>query len=156
MLADVVVDTNVWAHADNPTEARQADAVGFLNQLLGSDTKLCVDPGFSLDEAQNRSKIGSEYLTHLSALPVASAILAALANSGRVSFVATSVPTPIRRIINRTVHDPSDRIFVKVAHNSESQVLCSHDYSHLPDVARTQLRRVSVEVLSAGEASPRL
>jgi predicted nucleic acid-binding protein len=156
MLVDVVVDTNVWAHADNPIESRQADSIAFLRQLLATDTELCVDPGFSLTESQNRSRIGSEYLTHLSALPFASAALAALANSGRIAFVSTKVSDGVRRTINRVVRDPSDRVFVKVAHNSGARLLCSHDYTHLPAAVRSTLRGFHVDVLSAGEALPRL
>jgi hypothetical protein len=152
MLADVVVDTNVWAHADNPNEPRQTDAIAFLTDLLGGTTEVCVDPGFSLVESENRSKIGSEYLAHLSALPFASATLATLSNSGRVSFVSTAVPDRVRRIINRVICDSSDRVFVKVAHNTNSGVLCSHDYTHMPPGARVRLRPFQVEVLSAAEA----
>lgn len=156
MLPDISIDTNVWAHADNPQEPRQADSVALLSGLLGTTTSLCVDPEFSLVEASNRSKIGSEYLTHLAALPLASATLATLASSGRVQFVPTQVPDAVRRLINRLVGDPSDRIFVKVAHNSRSGVLCSHDFTHLPHNARAQLQRHGVDVLAADQALVRL
>ncbi len=152
MLRDVVIDTNVWAHADNPNELRQRDAIAFVTALLGAATVLCVDEGFSLVESENRSKVGNEYLTHLAALPFASAALATLAGSGRLAFLDGRVPDAVRRMINRLVYDPTDRIFVKLAHCADSGVLCSHDYTHLPNDVRAKLRRVGVDVLSAKEA----
>lgn len=156
MLDDIVVDTNVWAHADNPTELRQADAIELLTDLAAADTKICVDEGFSLVESENRSKIGSEYLAHLSGLPLASALIATLASSGRVAMVTTSVSDPVRRTINRLIRDPSDRVFAKVAHNASSGVLCSHDFAHYPPRVRKSLLTVQVRVLSAAQSAPLL
>lgn len=152
MITDVVVDTNVWAHADNPNESRQAASISFLQSIGDSGTKICVDQDFSLIESENRSKIGSEYLEQLSACPFAAAMLASLARAGRFLVVSTRVPNPVRARINRSVGDPSDRVFVKVAHNSHSGVLCSHDYKHLPRRCRAELRKVRVNAVSASEA----
>lgn len=66
MITDVVVDTNVWVHASNPGEQRFEAALEFLEKLLYSASiLLCVDEGFSLDEASNRSLIGREYLDNI-------------------------------------------------------------------------------------------
>jgi hypothetical protein len=156
VIDDLTIDTNVWAHADNPFEPRQADAILLLRKLLASSTAVCVDPGFSLDEAANRSRIGSEYLTHLAKLPLAGAVLATLASTERVAFVDTNVPTPVRKCINRVIGDPSDRVFAKVAYNSQSHVLCSHDFTHMPEAARAELRDHAVTVEAADQVAPML
>ena len=157
-LRDVAVDTNVFAHADNPNEIRQADAVEFLSAFLESDALLLVDADFSLIEHENRSAIGSEYLQHIIAvaLPLASATLARLASSSRILEISAAVPNHIRRRINQLVADPSDRVFVKVALNGESKVLCSHDFKHLSVRVRGELRSLSIAVLDANEACLRL
>jgi hypothetical protein len=119
--------------------------------LLQSTTEVAVDTGFSLNEASNRSQIGSEYIRYLAACPLASAALTELAIAGRVRMVDTKVPDKVRRVINTVVGDKSDRVFAKVTHNTRSQTLCSHDYKHLPLAARAKLGLVGISVVSAAE-----
>jgi hypothetical protein len=156
MLSDVVIDTNVWAHADNPNEGRQADALDFVTALLNATTSLCVDEGFSLIESDNRSKVGNEYLTHLVALPIASAALATLAGSGRLAFLDVRVPDAVHQMINRLVHDPTDRIFVKLAFRTPRRACCALMTSRTFHPLRAKLKRVSVTVFSAKEAAEQL
>src|SRR2546429_630081 len=61
MLPDIVIDTNVLGHPDTPTEPRYAASRALVLRLLEISTHLCVDEGFALDEARNRSFICAEY-----------------------------------------------------------------------------------------------
>ena len=73
MIDDIVVDTNVLAHAGNPDEARQQSSIDLVVALKAGKTSICVDAGFHLDESKNRSHIAVEYRSlcrHLSAINV--------------------------------------------------------------------------------------
>ena len=153
MLADVVVDTNVLMHADNFQEPRQQDAQSFLLSLQESETSLCVDEGFDTNEANNRSHIGSEYLTHLKFGMLGFAVIAHLARSFRVREVSRSVPSGISKHIRMRVGNAQDRIFVRVAFNAEDKTLTSHDFTDLPQTVRQELSSIiNVHIVCASEA----
>jgi hypothetical protein len=153
VLEDIVVDTNVLMHADNPNEVRQADATDFLTRLLDAETRLSVDKGFELDESRNRSLIGSEYLTHLTPLSLGYRVLVQLAGTGRIRFVDRSLDQRTRSRINQLVPNKRDRTFVAVAYESDDQTLCSHDYQDFSTRVRRELAtRLDVTVCNAGDA----
>ena len=131
-IEDVVVDTNVLMHASNPNEKRHQDSVEFVENLLESDTKLCIDEGFDLDETANRSLIGQEYLKHLVFGQVGAALLVSLAQSQRLSFVPCAVSGQARNLIDQAVKKPRDRTFVRVAVNSTENTLVTHDFEDFP------------------------
>ena len=85
---DVVVDTNIWLHANNPTVDTFAAALEFVRTLLRSSTVLCFDTGVSLTEACNRSRILSEYLAQIKGSGVGKKILEELLQSGRWTDVS--------------------------------------------------------------------
>lgn len=136
MLRDIVVDTNIFMHAANPTQPRFGAARVFVMRLMGCSTKLCVDEGFSMDEAKNRSHIASEYLKHLRSGMLGYAVVAHLASTSRVRIVGRSVPTAVSRRIRRHVPSVGDHIFVRVAFNSWERILASHDFGDLAGRAR--------------------
>jgi hypothetical protein len=153
MLHDIVVDTNVLVHAANPTEPRFKDALAFVRRLMACSTKLCVDEGFSVNEAENRSHIGSEYLGHLRSGMVGFALVVHLASTARVRIVTRSVPQHVGRRMRMHVKSVRDLVFVRVAFNSTERILASHDFGDLPERAREGLRNeLNVLVLAADEA----
>src|SRR6266849_4956196 len=87
MLPDIVIDTNVLCHADNPVEPRCAASRSLMSRLLDVPTQLCVDKGFALDRARNRSHICAEYLDMVVPGSVPYAVLTHLFASGRVREV---------------------------------------------------------------------
>jgi len=127
-LRDVTVDTNVLLHASNPNEKLCDDASKFLKKMKAANTRLCVDDGFDTTESANRSQIGSEYLEKLHIGTIGHALFFELAKIGRISIIKKAVPEAIARNINQKVRDKSDRVFAKVAHNSQDKTLVSHDY----------------------------
>jgi hypothetical protein len=141
MLDDLVVDTNVLMHADNPNEDRQADAAEMLEVLLASDTALVVDEGFHLDEGKNKSLIGAEYLRLLQPLSTGYRVLAALASNGRVTFTDLSLDAAVRKRINQLVRNKRDRTFLRGACKSAEHVLCSHDYQDLAQSKRRSIKK---------------
>lgn len=152
MLADVVVDTNVLLHADDPRQPYRFESQGLLDDLLAGKTLLCIDEGFDIDESKNRSLIGGEYFERLTITHAATAVLAELFATGQVRLVSRSVQQRVKKGIEQCVRNKRDRTFIAVAHNSEGKVLCSHDFEDLQRAKRKLLRaRTGVEVLGAAE-----
>lgn len=153
----MVIDTNVLMHADDPRESRQADAIELLSRLLDCETVLAIDEGFDLDPALNRSLIGGEYFENLTPSSFASEALAHLAQSMRTKSVSRSLDAGTRKKINRLVRKPRDRTFLLVAHKSDEQILCSHDYEDFQKSKRPDIKsKLGVVVAEAGEVVPRL
>jgi predicted nucleic acid-binding protein len=158
MLRDVVIDTNVFAHAQNPIEPRFPAACRFLDDLLRQATMLCVDPGFHPDESCNTSLIGAEYLQRLRAGSPAFEVVLRLFSSQRIREVPRETTPQMRRRIVRLIRDSRDRTFVIVALNSDEKVVVSHDFSGgLQRRKRRAIRReTGVEVLDAAQCCVRL
>ena len=139
MLADIVVDTNVFLHAEDQRQASCTQARELIRLLRTCATSLCLDEGFDLDEARNRSQIGSEYLKHLRFGTAGFALVDHLAKSGRLRLLPRSVPQQVAKVINRHVGKGPDRVYVRIAYNSQEKFLASHDFDDIPDGARNKL-----------------
>lgn len=157
MLNDIVVDTNVMVHAQTPGEARYVDSLTFLGTLLKTATVLCVDNGFSVDPAQNRSLIAAEYIDKLRFGSFAMNALIKMAGQRRVKEVPRLSNRATVRWIVQHVRKPRDRTFLNVAHNSDEGVLVSHDFQDFQQAKRKSIRKkIGVRVLVAEECSPEL
>jgi hypothetical protein len=153
MLGDIVVDTNVMMHAHDPREARQKSCTELLEELLRCDTKLCVDEGFDLAPAKNRSHIGYEYLKHLKFGMLAKAVVEHLATTGRVKMLPRTVPHNVSKHVRTQVGKGPDRTYLHVAYNSSERILASHDFHDIPQAVRGRLlSKIGVMVLAAEEA----
>ena len=153
MLDDIVVDANVMMHAHDPGELRQKSCQQLLRKFLVCKTKLCVDEGFDLTEAKNRSHIGSEYLKHLRFGMLGHEIVAHLATTGRVKILSRGVPQNVSKHIRTQIGKGPDRTYVQVAYNSNDKTLASHDFKDIPQPVRGRLQsQIAVMVLAAEEA----
>jgi hypothetical protein len=154
MLADLVVDTNVFLHAENDQEPRHIQAARLLIALQSKacTTLLCVDEGFDLEEAKNRSQIGSEYLRHLRHGTLAFAVVVHLLGSLRIKQVPRGVPANVSRRILQQGVTGADRTFIQVAYNSQDNTLTCHDFHDVPDTVRARLLgAIGVRILAADE-----
>ena len=155
MPLDVVVDTNVLVHSQNPKEPRCALSCAFLEKLLGSTTKLAVDEGFSLDQAQNSSFIGYEYIKYLTFGSLAMSIIIKMASSKRIDFLPKRAPQREQKIIEQTIRNKIDRVFVGVAYNSREHLLVSHDFEDFQVEKRQFFRRmIGVNICEADDMVP--
>lgn len=154
MLTDVVIDTNVLMHADDPRQAHQADALGLLEDMLKGTTALCVDTGFDMESSKNTSRIGHEYLERLSASSTGYYVLTHLASSDRLRPVSAKAPQAVKKCIEQCVRNARDRTFLAVAHNSTDRTLCSHDLQDMQVKKRAHLKKAA-EVLILGSAEVR-
>ena len=63
------------------------------------------------------------------------------------------VPETIAKKIRKYVRSSQDRIFVRVAANSQEMVLTSHDFKDIPVKSRQELKKkIAVKVLDASES----
>lgn len=151
-MSDLVIDTNVFAHTGNPNIAEHVSAMALCAALAKTELAISTDPGFSFVEASNLSKIGHEYLTHIPATCLGYFVLVELAQNQRLKQRSRKVATAARHAIDELVHDVSDRVFVRVALNTELRVLISNDHAGYPLNTRKELsRRISVNVHASNE-----
>ena len=144
-------------HADDPRQAHQVEAQDLLSDLLDGAAMLCVDEGFDIDESKNQSLIGGEYAERLTAAHSATAVIAALFGTGRVRFVSRATPPGVKKNLEQTVRKKRDRTFLAVAYNSESRVLCSHDYEDMQSRKRKFLeKKTGIEVLRVSDTRTRM
>jgi hypothetical protein len=155
-LADVVIDTDVLMHAENPETSEYQTSRGFIEQLIGSNTAVCFDLGFDTDEARNRSAIASEYFNHLPPGSLGLAMIYECALADRVRTVSTKVSAAVNRAIRQLIWDKSDQKFVKVVVNSEEHVLVTHNDSHFGPAAAQLASQLNVEVLDGYACTARL
>ncbi len=159
MIRDVVIDTNVLMHAQDSTCDKFNDANVFLTALGASATVICVDAGFTWEEASNRSLIGQEYLAHLQHGSTAYSLVEEMARSGRVVEVDRKVGDYQRKQINQLIRSEKarDKTFLRVAVNSHEQILVSHDYEDFQPAKRATIRaRLGVSIIEARDATLRL
>jgi hypothetical protein len=156
MLDDIVVDSNVLGHAQNPSEPRFASSVAFLQALLESSTDICLDGVFAFGGA-NRSLIGQEYIHNVGFGSVSYVALTRLLESGRIRTISVKVAQDVKRFIEAEIRNVRDRTFVRVTYNSEEQRLASHDRIDFPDDVRDRLkRRLGVLIQDAADFVPEL
>jgi predicted nucleic acid-binding protein len=150
MLDDVVVDTNIWVHAQNPGEQRFKASVDFLNILRQCTTTLCIDRVFDITGAQNTSLIGHEYMENLSP-GFAYSVLQHLLASARVKSISDRIPNNDKRKLEDLVrNNTKDRRFVRVAYNSVEHYLVSHDLTDFSVRVRSEIQRhLGVEIVEA-------
>jgi predicted nucleic acid-binding protein len=151
-MKDLVIDTNVLLHAQNPNERRCAAARTLLRKLLKSSTKLCIDDGFSIKPANNRSMIGGEYLDKLMHGSIGYAVLVELLRVSRVRQVPRRPGNKEAKKINQLIRTRRDRTFVGVTCNSDERVLVSHDFRDFQISKRRLLRKsLNVHIVEAEE-----
>ncbi len=143
MLSDVVIDTNVLLHAQNPNEKRFEDSSNLIRKMLYENTSLCVDQGFSEDESKNESIIGQEYLSNLQFGSMSSNLIVQLASQQRIKQLTKRAPERIVRKINQIIRNKIDRVFTNVAYNSDEKTLVSHDYN---DFSMTKRQRILTDL----------
>lgn len=149
---DIVLDTNVIAHASNPNDPTQADCFRILDWLrlttavdwtLDDNGKEAPDPRTSVLVKEYRAtlapgSLGLELLTHF-------------LQSGRVAYV----PRPkydVRKKIEKLIPaNKADRVVLGAAHGSSSRVLVTDDYADFPDSVR-KIAKKSLKVNVLGSA----
>jgi hypothetical protein len=157
MLDDIVVDTNVLMHADNPQEKRCAESRALVNDLTVGTTLLCMDEGFDIDQSHNRSAIGAEYLANVRFGSPSHAMIVKLALEARIRPLPRRAHRAAARRINQLVRKRTDRTFLNVAVNSRSSFFVSHDFKDFQKAKRRTIRKeLGVRVVEACDCGGKL
>jgi hypothetical protein len=153
-LQDLIVDTNVYVHANNSGNAYQAASITFLETLLRSTTALCMDDKFDYPEAQNRSIIGHEFYQHVRPGMLGYTVVVTLASNGRLKLLSPMLYRGIRDKVRRSVpNNAADRQFIAVTYNSIQKVFASHDFADMPQSIRDLLHNeIGVRIVIASDA----
>jgi len=154
VLNDIVIDSNVLAHADNPTDGNHESSTELLRVLLASETLLCVDREFAFAHG-NTSLIGQEYLETVGFGGTGYATLLTLMATSRIKSVPMRLPRDEAKIIEALIRPskPRDRTFVRVAANSDERTFVSHDWEDFTASVRRDLkRRLAIDTLEASDA----
>ncbi len=150
MPTDLVVDTNVLVHANNPEELRQEYSINLINYLLSSTEVICIDEGFDFNEAVNSSYIGYEYLLNLKNGMLGYTLISILAQTKRISEISRNTSSHVTKAINQCTVNKHDRVFIKVTINSNNKVLISHDFMDFDTNKRKHLKKTfKIDVLVA-------
>lgn len=140
-MIDIVLDTCTLVHADNPESQYQDSSIELIQRMYANNTMVTVDEGFELDETHNQSYIGLEYLKHLAPSSLGFNLIKDMALLGRLSFVSNVPPYHTKKYIERIIRNKKDRIFLRVAFNSEEKTLVSHDFTDYQVPKRVTIER---------------
>lgn len=150
-MTDLVVDTCTLVHANSETQYQEY-SIEFISKLLLNQTLLIVDEGFDLNEVNNRSYIGLEYIKHLAPGMLGHSLLQHLAINNRFKFVSNRVPNATKKRIEQLIRNKKDRMFLRISLNSEEKKLVSHDYTDYQKSKRKTVKReMGVEIIDASE-----
>lgn len=153
-MRDIVVDTNVFVHAQDRTSEYFVSAAQFVAALLGGETRLCLDKEFDFDNpGQPGSLIGAEYGKHLQPQSYGHVALAVLLATGRFRAIGTKVSDAARKWSDEEIKKKRDRTFFRVAALSAEKTLVSHDKDDFPAaVRRAAQKKFSVNICEAKAA----
>lgn len=156
-MSDLVIDTCTLKHANDPNSKFFESSVEFINLLFDNDVSFTVDEGFSMNEADNASYIGLEYIKHLQPGTLGYRLITNLALAGRVDFVSNKLPNNIKNFIEQIIRNKKDRMFLRVAYNSADKTLVSHDFTDYQVRKRKTIRReLNVSIVVAEEINNQL
>jgi hypothetical protein len=151
-MVDIVIDTCTLKHASDPTSKYFNDSVTFIDKIMSSSILCVVDEGFSLNETENESYIGLEYITHLQPNSLGYQLIYFLAMNERIDFVSKDVAYRDKKIIEQCIRNKKDRSFLKITINSKEKILASHDFEDYQDDKRRYLKRqTNIIIYTANE-----
>ncbi len=156
-MIDIVLDTCTLVHANNSDSDYQEHSIILINKLLENSTLVTVDEGFSLDESNHSSYIALEYLKHLSPGMLGHSLLSFLASNERFNFISNKVPKSTKNYIEQKIRNKKDRMFLRIAYNSQEKTLASHDYTDYQKNKRKTIKKdINVLIVDAEDINESL
>ena len=150
-MIDLVVDTCTLVHANSDTKYQES-SIDLIDKLLANQTLIIVDEGFDLNETDNKSYIGLEYIKHLAPGMLGYSLLQYIALNKRFKFVSNKVPNATKNRIEQLIRNKKDRMFLRVSLNSDERKLISHDYTDYQKNKRKTIKQeMNIDVIDASE-----
>lgn len=151
-MFDIVIDTCTLKHANDPDSKYFVHSVEFIKRMYNNQVNCTVDEGFSTIESENQSYLGLEYIKHLQPGTLGYGLVAHLASNLRIDFVSNRIPNAIKNYIEQIIRNKKDRMFLRVAYNSNDKTLASHDFTDYQKRKRVDInRRLEVVIVTAEE-----
>jgi hypothetical protein len=156
-LDDIVVDTNVWMHAQTPGQKYMGRAIALCQCMRYGRCVLRLDSGFHITESRNRSRIGSEYHDKLrfdrNPGKLSVETIALLFRTRRVKEASIAIDRGPKKILEKLIKKPRDRTFVRVTRNTLERTFVTHDWEDFTKAKRTKLgQALDITCIDAGEA----
>lgn len=152
MAIDIVIDANVFAHAENPNNAYFSSAVDLVTNLVGSDESLALDDTGKRSPNEATSNLYREYTECLSPNSISFVVIKMLLDSGRVTFHRR----PSREIWNKceklVPRNRNDAIVLGVGVQTDRHLIVSNDYRDFHSKARKKvLKELDVTILDSDQ-----
>ena len=154
LAAQIVIDTNVILHADNPVSGYQSDSKNFLDRFLTKGCyRLALDRSPPLGRQHNESQILQEYSEHVTYVSsFGHYFLIEVLKRSWFDVVGRTNDRREKKIIIQEVSDKVDRIFLRVTCMTNSRKLVTHDFDDFPMQKRERLAEaLQVRFLTARE-----
>lgn len=151
---DIVLDTNVLSHAENPGSVNQESALAVLHWMMKSNTLWVLDDNGKDAPNPWTSILYVEYHETLPPQSLSLLLLQTCLQSERVKFAAR--PTRVdREIIERLIpRNKRDRAVLGAARGSTDRILVSNDEADFDAATRKAVKKVlGVQILNSAEAS---
>jgi|WetSurMetagenome_2_1015567.scaffolds.fasta_scaffold307779_2 hypothetical protein len=132
----IVIDTNIFEHANNKKIKQYYSSNNFLKQINIDGTTLCVDEGFSDKECENRSRIMSEYYSRLAPGTAGYNYLMQIVQNGKVMPILNSEILKYKRPLAKKIRDRIDLVFLCAAIICADKTLVTNDYCDFPQKMR--------------------
>ena len=151
-LTDVVIDTNVLSHADNPASNNQASALALLSWMSTSSIHWVLDDNGKHQPDPTTSLLYHEYQQTLAPQGLAIQIFTACLMNKRVRF--SQRPTQVVRdeIRKLIAKNKKDQVVLGAACGSESKTLFTNDFNDFSDKVRDHVqKKLSVDIFRSTE-----
>lgn len=140
-LSEIVVDTNVFVHAYNPSNQYNQNSIEVLNAILNSSVSLCVDGDYDSGGAGNRSRLGNEYNEHITPGQLGYAVLLTVLDQQRLKSIPVTDVNLHKKHFRQMVSNTSDVIVLSTAMCSADKFLISNDYTDFTQRKRAGWRK---------------
>lgn len=151
-IDEVVVDTNVFVHANNTGVTFCASAREALCNIDQQGIIICLDDEFDIVESRNRSWIGSEYFKHIRIGTFGYAILLKIIMRGNIRQIFKDKYLRFKRQFRQIVRDNVDICFLLVALGCASHILVSNDFEDFQQPKRSKIRKqYGISIISSRE-----
>ena len=140
-LSELVIDTNIFVHSDNPGVSYYQSSRAFLKAFMNSEVALVVDEHFDTKPAVNSSRIGYEYVQHIHHGSLGFYVLLLVIENDRLHQAETAQYTPYKRRFKQMVRNKTDIIFLSVAASTADKVFVSNDFNDFQRNKRIRWKR---------------
>ncbi|HEX5152627.1 MAG TPA: hypothetical protein VFW07_14350 [Parafilimonas sp.] len=144
-MIELVIDTNIFIHAENENYEYQDDCILLLNTIIESDDIfVCID---------ENGKIWNEYSLHIKPGMLANAMFLKLGTE-RLKLLPRNIHAHINKKINQTGIKEADRIFVRIAYKTQDKILVSDEHEDFVNKIREIIKKeIGVDVIMANECA---